>query len=49
MLVNTALLFTGLAAAVLREVEWNVTYVENISPDGSGVARRVIGYDPRPT
>ena len=36
-----------LASSVLgavRTVEWNITYVDNVSPDGSGVARQVIGY-----
>lgn len=32
------------ALAAVREVQWNITYVDNISPDGSGVARRVIGH-----
>lgn len=30
-------------SAAVRQVEWNITYVDNVSPDGSDVARRVIG------
>lgn len=30
--------------AEVREVEWNVTYVSDISPDGLGIPRTVIGW-----
>jgi hypothetical protein len=35
--------FGALALAAVRELEWNVTYVKGVSPDGSGVQRTVIG------